>query len=366
VPAPGTFADVSLNLASAFNPCPGNDCIYSNNSGLVGPFDTWTSGTFAPELGANGSYLCWGGGHNAYSGNEVYRYDIATRLWSRMGNPSLYSATAGNLASDGSFPDGTPAPPHSYQTLGIRSSANGGGIHGSLVQATQSFCNTGGGSYNGAWWQFNLATSTWSKFIDSSTISAGTLGQRLMVQEPGSHFWWFGGGYVTQIARVTQAGVVTKYNIEVNSGNYRVGAVIPNTRIAVVHGQFSTLQTWLYDLAAIEAGGHTASATKAIATTGQAGPQDGSLTWCPDLNGFANVEWGSPTTVRWLKPSNPANPWNSTWAWTSESFTAASGSSVRTISNGAHGRFHWCPPVKCFLWATRAGNPMQLYRPAGT
>jgi len=365
VPAPGTFADISLNAPSAVDPCSGGGCVYSGTSGQNSVFFVWTSGIYAPELGSMGSYVTWGGGHKAYAGNEVYRFDVATRLWSRMGSPSPYAEDT-SLGNDGAFPDGKPMPPHTYQTLGIRSSANGGGPLGSLIQATLPACTTTGSGRFGAWWQFSFATETWSKFIDSSSIPVGTLSQKLMVQEPGGNFWWIGGGYLTQIARVSPTGAIKLYDISSNSTYYVCGGVMPG-RIMAVHGEWeSTMRIRLFDLAAIEAGAATSSATKYITPSGTQPGKGSGLQWCPDLGRFAALQSTSPTTIYWLTP--PADPWNGAWTWTTETMKPAGSATSRAIQdgNGSFNRFVWCPPIKSFLWATGRSAPMQAYRPLGT
>lgn len=364
VPAPGTFADVSLNKPSDVNPCPAEGCAYSGTEGQAGVFVDWTSGVFAPELGALGSYVCWGGGHKGYAGNEVYRWDVESRMWMRMGNPSSYSDAPGNIAADGSFPDGKPAAPHTYHTLGIRASAFGGGANGSLIQATLPACDQLGNGRSGAWWQFDFAKAAWSKFIDSSSISPGTLTFKTMVQEPDGSFWWLGGGYVPQIARITQTGLITKYPVSINTGNYFSGGVF-GSRIIALNGDFgSGTQLRLLNLAEVEAGGSDATVWRIPRVTGL--PADGAngLRWCPDLQRFAAMSGDSPNKIYWLKP--PADAWSGTWVWSSETLVPARGAAPRTLVNGSHGRFVWCAPIKCFLWASGANNAMQAYRPLGT
>src|SRR6185437_2111437 len=59
---------------------------FFNDTGLV----------YIPELGPLGSLVGKGGGHTDYAGNEVYAFDLATRLVSRLTdpNPTLYLDTA--------------------------------------------------------------------------------------------------------------------------------------------------------------------------------------------------------------------------------------------------------------------------------
>ena len=367
VPSPGTFANISLNTPSAVDPCPAGSCVYSGTQGQNAVFTVWTSGIYAPELGSYGSYVAWGGGHKAYAGNEVYRFDVSSRVWSRLGTPSPYNDS--NVDSSGAFPDGKPAPPHNFQTLGIRSSSHGGGASGSLIQATNPGANANGDSMSDAWWQFNLAASTWSKFIDSSSIEPGSLAQKVMVQEPDSHYWWFGNGYIPQIARVTQTGVVTKYNITLNSTNATSGGVLPGSRIAVLNGPFdydAAMRLLLVDLKAVEGGADTGTATKFATFTGTPPGGNSGLQWCPILGRFAAMATTTPTKIYWLTP--PADPWRGTWVWSTETLTPASGTVAQTIPDGigSYNRFAWCPPIRSFFWATGRNNPMQAYRPMGT
>ena len=374
-PSAGTFADISANLASSVDPCPGGGCVYSGTQRQPAVFAVWTSGIFAPECGSLGSVIHWGGGHKAYSGNEVYRFDLATRLWSRLGNPSLYSDSPGNISSTGAFPDGKPAPPHSYQTLGILPSSAGGGTQGSLIQATLPAVDSNGNGRAGAWWKFNLATATWSQFIDSSSIPSGTLTSKLMVQEPNGNMWWLGGGWVDNIRRVTTAGTITSYgiwsNIDDSAGN--CGGVVPSTRTMVTWGSSNgATRLRVFNLTSIESG-QTAegSAWKHVTPSGS-GPASGTgMQWCPTLNRFAAKLSTSSAAIYWLTPSNPSDPWGSTWAWSTETLTAVGGATPQIVHdgssyNGSYNRFVWCPSVNCFIWAAGNTKPVQAFRPAGT
>jgi hypothetical protein len=59
--------------------------------------------------------IFWGGGHANYSGNEVYRFDVATALWERASLPSQVHAPLGDsqyFAVDGPF--AAPIAAHTY------------------------------------------------------------------------------------------------------------------------------------------------------------------------------------------------------------------------------------------------------------
>jgi hypothetical protein len=84
VPTSGQRASVSLNTISSVYPVNAPD---TRTRGSTSILSVWCSTTFVPWLGALGSILVFGGGHGDYLGNEVYRYDLATRLWSRILDP---------------------------------------------------------------------------------------------------------------------------------------------------------------------------------------------------------------------------------------------------------------------------------------
>ncbi len=97
VPAPGTIATVGLNdilsdttvnpeLNAAVNPNYPSPGPWHGVSG-IGPATVYSGAVFAPLLGDMGSLLMTFSGHFAYNDNSVYRYDVATRLFSALTRP---------------------------------------------------------------------------------------------------------------------------------------------------------------------------------------------------------------------------------------------------------------------------------------
>ena len=78
----------------------------------------WNGAVFASRLGASGSMIVFGGGHNDYFGSDVHAFDLSTRQWSRIsdgyvaGGADAYGA--GAVYPDSVYPDGSPLPPHTY------------------------------------------------------------------------------------------------------------------------------------------------------------------------------------------------------------------------------------------------------------
>lgn len=83
VPAVGQRANVSLNTVSDVYP----SITLRGSTRFSAILNSWVGTAFAPTLGAKGSIIFSGGGHGDYLGNEVYRYDVATRLVTRIADP---------------------------------------------------------------------------------------------------------------------------------------------------------------------------------------------------------------------------------------------------------------------------------------
>jgi hypothetical protein len=113
----GTTPDLSLastNIPNNVDPDPARSKPYSGGIGFRGIMDAWSSSVYCPTLGAYGSQLFYGGGHSDYWGNGILRFDIATRTWSMLTQPSEAGPFSGTL-TNGAYIDGTPSPPHTYQ-----------------------------------------------------------------------------------------------------------------------------------------------------------------------------------------------------------------------------------------------------------
>lgn len=118
----GTWARVSGPTPS-FGLAPTNviQSVKTVNPGDANFFrmlSSWTGGALAPALGAFQSCLVGvGGAHSkgggGYEGNDVFRFDIGSRVWSelRAATPDYRNLTGNSF---GEFPDGSPLPTHTY------------------------------------------------------------------------------------------------------------------------------------------------------------------------------------------------------------------------------------------------------------
>jgi hypothetical protein len=96
-------------------------CPWHGSVGFTAITECWNSAILATGLGASGSMVCFGGGHNDYFGSDVHRFDLATRQWSRILDGYLAGSDddygAGAIYPDATYPDGSPLPPHTYDYL---------------------------------------------------------------------------------------------------------------------------------------------------------------------------------------------------------------------------------------------------------
>lgn len=111
-----TIDDVNPEDEVGVNPDFPGSAPWHGNNGQDAVIDTWQGGAVAPNLGTYGALLQCGAGHSGYYGNEVYKFDLDTCLWSRITDPAPYSV-ASNPDTNGEMPDGTPILPHVYDNV---------------------------------------------------------------------------------------------------------------------------------------------------------------------------------------------------------------------------------------------------------
>lgn len=92
---------------------------WNGRSGFASITEAWNGAVLATRFGDCGSMVVFGGGHNDYFGSDVHAFDLCTRQWSRISDgyvsrrPSDYGA--GAVYESGTYPDGSPLPPHTYE-----------------------------------------------------------------------------------------------------------------------------------------------------------------------------------------------------------------------------------------------------------
>ena len=118
VPSPGQWAEVGLNTLKAIHDAQASTP-NSGNAWYNNFLNAWGSAGYAANYGGLYGSIIVGpsGGHGSYDGNDVYAYDIETRLCSLVVDTYTNTAAGGN--SFGEYPDGSPLPPHDWDSKAI-------------------------------------------------------------------------------------------------------------------------------------------------------------------------------------------------------------------------------------------------------
>lgn len=401
VPGLGEYADISLTTAQAtsgVNPCPANNCPYTMNEGQSAIWRDWNGAVFVPTFGTLGSMLLHGGGHWGYSGNEVIRYDIATRVWSRLNTPANYGfnkdgwvpfnkAPTSVVNSYGSFPDGTPNPLHYYNGIEYVPPDAGGGTLGTIVFMHRM--NSNSTVTDPQWWKFDIATLTWSHGPTCIKAASGPSANGnqyvgLAYDSKRKGIWRVDVNADINSNGFSFYSLVTgqQYDVPLNSGNsfslgrLGSGALSYNEArdLLIVQRESSGVQSLAYvDLSNYVLGVGFAPAA-AMTQTGSAPPNlyGGSygshVEYCSYDGNFYLVGWpNSSTLYRLTVPAVLSNAWN----WTALPLTPKSGTSslafespARSADNHLFTRFRYIPGIKSFLWTDGIDLMVQAGRPS--
>jgi hypothetical protein len=163
----------------------------------------WNGGAFATKLGTHGSLLLFGGGHSGYSGNEVYAFDMNTRKWSRLNNPYAGSQTP-NL--NGAYADGTPSPPHTYDSVEYNPITNSF----ITLRAVFDVRDSSQDSNVSRAYSFNLGTRKWSSLADYSSTGINMAGGTSAYDKARNAIYLLGKGGYAKLDLNTNA--VTKFS----------------------------------------------------------------------------------------------------------------------------------------------------------
>lgn len=152
--APGTWGVISDNTLADVVACRQRNCSYSGNSGPASILTAWNGGALATRLGALGSLIAWGGGHNDYWGSDSYAFDIETGLWRQLTPP--YEGRLSWPYESATYPDGSPIPNHTYDYIEYHEPSN------SIVVMTGTPDPRSGTSYRSVAHRLALDTLSWS------------------------------------------------------------------------------------------------------------------------------------------------------------------------------------------------------------
>jgi hypothetical protein len=124
-----------------------------------GGIESWSGGTFDTK---RNRLIVWGGGHNAYYGNELYALDVDDLTMTRLNDPGLPLALCTDSTANGT----QPASRHTYD--GIEYMSHNDRL---FVFAGALACQNGG--LVGDTWTFSFDTMTWQRMNPTGSPRGG-------------------------------------------------------------------------------------------------------------------------------------------------------------------------------------------------
>jgi hypothetical protein len=348
--APGHWYRVPNSKLSAVlpSPLPPGDGRPGRAESII---DEWSSGAFDTR---RDRLIVWGGGHNNYSGNELYAFDLNTLQWQRLTNPS---ADVGGVESSGYYPDGPPRSRHTYEYL-------------EYVPSIDRFCSFGGaaqypsGSYENETANvdcFNFGTNQWeTRFYKSvPRLRWESLVNGLSAYDPVTdriylHTTPVGDGpglYRWRPAtNGTDAWEILQRPAGYIGGEEMMTAEIdPERRVMVAAGAGNFL---VWDLNNPDAGYTRPTPTGDTQIRNVLAP---GLAYDPVSKGI--VAWSGGADVYALTRSG------STWVWTRRP-AAATNAVVppAATATGMYGRFRYSPAKNVFVVVTAISQDVYVYK----
>jgi len=390
LPPSGQIKSVGVNtLATAAPPLPFNPGpSYASN--VVAP---WCGMVIASTYGAYGSIVIYGGGHGDYYGNEVYRYDIDTRSWSRITDPTpppYYPVVSGTQTGAYYVDDvygeywansagtavrtGQPSSSHTYgRLLWCPPGSFGADPAGYLVDPmTVAHVPIGGRS--AAYLHYvPLSTPVWTRGnqFPTTVIGNGAYGpalydssrNRIANFSNGNDFITFYGYYncatgVTGTINITggQAGAsagTRSYNsIAAYDSSADLYYVIRNelnqVRLHIINPTTNVLTVRLIS---------NLTSSYNFSVTSPTAEDQGGFEWIQSLGQWVYYQ-GTGSTI--YRISKPADPINGTWTITSQTFTGDA--AIAKSSTPHYTRFRWLPNLSSFIWLATKDAAVQVFK----
>jgi len=349
-------------------------------------FANWCSGVYAPDDAIYGSMVFCCGGDADYWGNEVYKFALDTRTWSRVSERSTGLNGVTTSGGDPNFDEtwgehapNTPGVPHSYDQMEYLPSALGGGPKGAFLFPTRTIVYRTRKFHHPHF--FDLDAKTWRRGSATPGIVAwegnpGPDEPTWCFDSSRNRFWGLsagdGGLFATRLhymdfdlgTRLATASFVaipsflTPY-ISPTSRYWPTGDLM----IAVgLDSGLANIQIIACPLATPASGFTQLTLAGAVIPVGRRY----GFAYCNDLDCFflRTCEGGNTQKVWKLQP--PASNYL-TSAWTATEIVMG-GDTVAAKENlqGMWKRFMYAPPLKCLIWVDDIRGAVYAYRPVGT
>jgi uncharacterized repeat protein (TIGR01451 family) len=320
-------------------------------TGARAVMDAWSGGAYDTK---RNRLIIWGGGHNDYSGNELYVFDLNTLQWSRLTEPSTVVCVPpapGDTSSlpcvdepSGYYVDGKPRARETFATV-------------QYLASIDRFCAFGAFSMHRVGLSakhidcFNFDTLQWSAMADGYGVGVAAVdpvtgmayshannnGTFLTKFNPQTNTWTALGNMWT--APDWFAG--TNMNTVIDPVNRKMLAIGRN-------------QVFVWDIDKPDASGYVKSYN--VTTTGDTAPVAAlgpGLDWDPV----------SQRVIAWIGGSAVYSLNTTTWVWTKID-PSAGNSAIPTAANpaGTWGRFRYMPAFNAFVGVNRTSENVFVYK----
>lgn len=360
VPAPGNIAVISLNTLQSVDPCPGfatgSPCPHSGQEGIAGVLDDWTGAAYARAYSALGAVLFHGGGHNGYYGNEVYAFDLSTRLFALCG--SNYPTQSFDYdADEGEIQPGIPASSHTYDHIGYLPPELAGNTHGKFLRLVSASNHESAGGGSGRSHAFDLTSNTWSRYSANKCGVQQGAAECWSAYDTSRQCFWIQGQGTQGLWRLDDLAGSPTWS-QANA----LGGLALNESTMAYSPTKDCLAIYRNDSVRIVKCGTLASGAPEVTVTGTPPgiTQAAAIEWEPLLGCF--VIWGSGKTVYKLTPPS-GDIHSQSWAWSSETL---SGPTPTTPVNGPYSKLIRADSIRSFVYCGDKDEPVYAFRLTGT
>ena len=314
-PSPGWQEIPNTQLAPH---CPADPSI-EGNSGCRTVINAWNGGVADTK---RDRLIIWGGGHNAYYGNEVYALDLSRMVMLRLTEPS---PSTNVMSCPEEYPDGRPSARHTYGGLAYLPAQDKMFVYG----GSKAAC----GFMSDGTWMLDLAKLEWKKMNPNSADRPANNPGAIAEYDPNS-------GMVF----LSDTAVLFRYDPALNnytrlrsvSGmDYHLSGVIdPGRKLFFMMG--GPGQLWAVDIRAeskfaVEDWSHKATGCESLLYS-----QFPGLAYEPERKLI--VGWAGGDTIHLFHPD--------TGTCTSKTYPGGPGPAQ---ANGTFGRFRYFPHLGAFV-----------------
>jgi hypothetical protein len=369
-----------------------------NGAGAV--LSAWSSAAYARNLSTNGVLLIRNGGDGDYWGNETYGFDLDTRRWRRLTEPSL--APTGNPSADralspsdphyfdrvencehgpkvaeygwGLLPVGTqPGVPHSYDGLEYIPGNWIGNLRGALVTPCMTFVYTTASTTRAHYLDLDQVVygraQQWGR-LSTNRITPFTPQLPLTALDEQLGRIYHNYGYLdlsnkSQVAR-SWGGVGLGYDTSSEfDPRRRLWVEILGSDTQGMPGQLAAV--------AVDSSSNFQLLNLAGTLWDRWNGRYGGIVYCPPLDCFffynqaRGDQLNEPQVIYKIQPPDTNNAAAAlTATWTVTRIVMPGDRIVNDPAvRGTYGRLRWIPPLKCIAFFHLANGPVYLYKPLG-